>query len=101
MDKKQYKKATSGDVVKLVNKGDSVSGVYLGYEESKQYTGTYAVKVKNPASESATVVFVSGIVIDLIKTNNIIPGMDIMIEFKGMGQNKIGQEYKTYDVYYA
>lgn len=96
----KMQKLVSGEVVKFEKSGDSISGTFISYEESKTYPGSYAVKIKNPADERPKTVFVSGIVIDLIKTNNIQPGQSIMIEFKGKVKTKDGKkEYNNYDVY--
>ena len=102
MENKKFKEATSGDVVKFDKVGDSVSGILLGYEESKQYPNSYAVKIKNPAKEKPIVCFVSGIVIDLFKTNQIVSGSEIMIEYQGKKKSKsTGMEYNDYKVFFA
>lgn len=94
-----FREATSGDVVKFEKEGDSVQGTYVGYEESKQYPNSYAVRVKN--GEGIKTVFTSGIVLDLIKTNSIVAGTEIKIVFKGKKKTSDGKrEYNDYKVYY-
>lgn len=95
----EFKQAVSGDVVKFEEAGDTLEGIYVGYEESKQYPGSFAIKVKD--GDDVKIAFASGIVIDLIKSNNIQANMDIKIVFKGMAKTKDGtKEYKTYEVFY-
>jgi hypothetical protein len=99
-EQKKLKKLTSGNVFKFEKAGDSVSGKLVGYEESKMFPNSYAVKIKNPANNDNTIVFVSEIVISKLKDANIQPGQDVMIEFLGMVKSeKSGMEYKNYDVY--
>jgi hypothetical protein len=101
-ENKKFKEAVSGDVVKLDKEGASVAGVLIGYEESKMFPGSYAVKLRNPAKETPFVVFVSNIVIQKIKDSNIQIGQDLMIEFTGMKKSaSSGMEYKDYKVFYA
>lgn len=95
----EYKEATSGDVVKFKNEGDSVEGVYQGYEESKQYPDSYALKIK--VGEDLKVVFVSGIVIDLIESNSVMKGQDVKLEYTGKKKSeKTGRNYNTYKLLY-
>jgi len=102
VDTKKFKEATSGDVVKFEKVGDNISGVLIGWEESRQYPNSYAVKIKNPADEKPKVVFVSAIVIDLFKSNNITAGNDIMIQYQGKKKSQTsGMEYNDYKVFFA
>lgn len=99
---KQFKQAVSGDVYKFEKIGDSISGIFISIEESKMYPNSYALKIKNPAKENPTVIFVSGIVLELIRSNNIQSGMDIMIEYAGKKKStKSGMEYHDYKVFYV
>jgi hypothetical protein len=99
---KKFKEAKSGNVYKFEKEGDSISGTLISWEESRTYPNSYAVKVRNPSQEQPIVVFVSGIVIDLFKSNNIQAGMDVMIEYKGKKTStKSGMEYNDYKVYFA
>ena len=99
MGNEEFKKATPGDVVKFEKAGDTISGKYIGYEESKQYAKSYAVKVDT--AEGIKAVFVSGIVIDLIESNSITKGTEIIIEYLGKKKSETsGREYNTYDLHY-
>lgn len=99
MGEKDFKEATSGDMVKLENEGDSIQGTYLGIEQSKQYKDSFALKVR--VGEDTKVVFVNNIVADLIATNSIIPGSEIKLEYLGMKDNKAGTfKYKDYKLYF-
>ncbi len=96
---KDFKEATSGDVFKFEKAGDSIEGVYQGYEESRQYPDSYAVRIKQ--GDEVRVVFVSGIVIDKLTANGVKAGQEINIEFLGKKQNqKKTQEYNDYKVLY-
>jgi hypothetical protein len=100
MEPTKLKKLTSGQVVKFEAAGDSISGKLVGWEESRQYPGSYALKVKNPADSDNKVVFVSEICISKLKDNNVQPGQDIMVEFLGkVKAEKSGREYNDYNVY--
>lgn len=95
----KMKEATSGEVIKLEKEGDSIEGIYNGYEESKQFKGSYAVKIS--VDGKPNVVFVSGIVVDLIETNSIKIGMKIKIQYTGKQKSsKSGMDYNTYKVFY-
>jgi hypothetical protein len=99
-ENKKLKELGSGDVIKLENAGDSISGMLISWEESRMFPGSYAVRLRNPNKEQPQVVFVSNVVIDKIKLNNIQPGQDIMIEFAGLVKSgKSGMSYKNYKVY--
>jgi hypothetical protein len=96
----KLKKITSGVVFKFEKAGDSISGKFISYEESKMFPSSYIVKIRNPANEENNILFVSEIVISKLKDANIQPGQDIMIEFLGLVKSeKSGMEYKNYDVY--
>ncbi len=100
MADKEYKEAASGDVVKFENAGDFAEGELVGYEESKQYPNSYAVRFKDSDGE-IKVVFVSGIVIDLFNSNSIKNGQEIKIEYLGKEKTKDGKrEYNNYKVLY-
>lgn len=93
------KEATSGDVFKFEKKGDAIEGVYMGYEASKQFPSSFALRVS--VSGKPVVAFVSGIVIDLIKTNNIMSGQKVRVEFLGKKKTQDGKkEYNDYKVMY-
>jgi len=95
----EYVKAKTGNVIKLSEKGDSVEGKYLGWEESAMYNKSYGIKLEIDGEPS--VVFVSSIVTDLIATNQIKEGMKIKIVFEGKVPNKAGtHEYNDYSVYF-
>ena len=95
----EFKEATSGDVVKFEKEGDNLEGTYLGHEESKQYPGSYAVKIRK--NDEVKVVFVSAIVIDLIKGNGIVPGTEVKIDFLGKKKTQDGKrEYNDYKLLY-
>lgn len=97
---KEMKEATSGDVVKFENEGDSIEGTFLGYEESRQYKGSYAVSFKE--GDKSKVVFVSGIVVDLIKRNSIEIGQHIRIVFQGKKKTSDGKrDYNDYKLFYS
>ena len=82
-----FKKATAGDVVKL-EIGDHIEGSFQGYEPSKQFPDSFAVRIKQ--GDDIKVVFVSKIVTDLIDSNGILSGQQIRIFFKGMKKNEAG-----------
>lgn len=99
MTEKEYKEATSGNVVKFENPGDSLEGIYLGYDVSSQYNESYCVRIKD--GDELKAVFVSGIVIDLIKTNKITEGMNMKIEYLGKQKTQDGKrEYNNYKVFF-
>lgn len=92
--------ATSGDVFKFENAGDFIQGIFLGYEESKTYPGSYSVKVSQE-NQKIKVVFVSGIVIDKIKANQIEPGDTIKIDYLGKRKTQDGKkDYNDYKVFF-
>lgn len=94
-----YEEATPGDVIKFEKPGDFVEGIYIGYEESRQFPGSFALKYA--VSQNVKVVFVSGIVIDLIRTNSIEKGDKIKVLFEGKKKNKAGtHEYNDYKVFF-
>jgi len=96
----KFKELKSGDVVKFTKPGESISGTFISIEESKQFANSYAVKLK--VGDDIKVVFVSNIVADMLKTNNVQPGSDLMIEFTGKKTSeKSGMDYNTYKVYAA
>lgn len=95
----EWKEAKSGDVIKFENEGDSLEGIYQGFEESTQYPGSYAIKVKK--GEDIKVGFTSKIVTDLLKSNGINIGQEIKIIYTGMQTTKDGsKEYKSYSLQY-
>ena len=99
MEKNEYKEATTGNVVKFVKQGDSIEGAFIGTEESKQFQGSYALSVSD--KEETKVAFVSGIVIDLIKKNGIIPGNQIKVVFQGKKKTQDNKrEYNDYKVFF-
>lgn len=91
----EWKKATSGEVVKLAP-GENLEGVFVGIEVSKQFTGSYAFKVKQ--GDDIKTVFVNNIVSDLINTNQIKPGMSVRLLMMNKKKNKKGQEYSDYEL---
>lgn len=92
----EYKEATSGDVVKFEKEGDSLEGKYVGHEESAQYKNSFALKI-DVKDKGVKVVFVSNIVIDLLKTNSIKQGQQIKVEFLGLVENQAKTfKYKDY-----
>lgn len=99
MGDEELKQATSGDVVKFENEGDAVEGKLIGFEPSRQYPDSYAVRVQT--SEGVKIVFTSGIVVSLIEANNISKGQYVKIVYKGKKKNKEGtREYNDYDLFY-
>jgi len=97
---KKYKQATSGDVIKFTRKGDKLAGTLISWEESKQFANSFAVKVK--VAGEVKVVFVSSIVIDLIKSNGIKEGDEILIRYEGKKTSeKSGMDYNDYSVFYT
>lgn len=95
-----FKEATGGDVVKFENEGDKLEGIYRGHEESKQFPNSYALSVETGKDE-VKVVFVSGIVIDLINKNDIAKGTQIKLEFLGLKKTQDGKrEYNDYKLLY-
>jgi hypothetical protein len=99
MTEKEYKEATSGDVIKFVNDGDSIEGVLMGYEESQQYPDSFAVHVKT--NDGLKCVFVSKMVIDKFKAHNIMLQDEIKIVFNGKKPTQDGKrEYNDYSVFY-
>lgn len=96
---KEFKEATGGNVVKFEKEGDSIEGTFLGYEESKQYEKSYAVRIKD--GEVNKVVFVSNIVIDLIRSNQIQIGQEIRIVYQGKKKTIDGKkEYNDYKLFF-
>ena len=92
------KQAKSGDVVKL-EVGEYLEGSYMGYEESKTYPGSYALKIRK--GDDTKVTFVNNIAIDLIESNGIKQGDFIRVFFKGMRKNEAGTySYKEYEIFY-
>jgi len=88
----------TGDVYKFTATGQKIEGIYMGYEESKQYPQSYAVKMN--VEGTLQVVFVSAIVIDMLNSNDIIKGKKIQIEFLGKIKTKDGKRtYNNYKVY--
>ena len=94
-----YKQAQSGEIIKLDTPGLIIEGIYLGYEESKQFPGSWALRIK--IVDDIKVVFVNNIVVDLIESNNIKKNQEIKLEFLGMKKaEKSGREYKDFNLYY-
>lgn len=94
----QMQELKTGDVYKFTATGQKIEGIYMGYEESKQYPQSYAVKMN--VEGTLQVVFVSAIVIDMLNSNDIIKGKKIQIEFLGKIKTKDGKRtYNNYKVY--
>ena len=94
-----YKKATSGDVVKFETDGDFVEGKLIGFEPSRQFPDSYAVKVET--EDGIKVVFVSGIVVDLINANSVKKGQQVKLLFKGKKDNKAKTaKYNDYELFF-
>lgn len=95
-----WTKATSGNLIKFETPNASLSGNFLSIEESNQFSGSYLVKVTKE-DNSVYAVFVSGLVKDLLETNNIQKGHKIKIVFLGKKKTQDGKkEYNAYEVFY-
>jgi len=95
----EYKQATSGDVVKFEKEGDAIEGKLMTTEPSRQFPDSYALKVET--TEGVKVVFVSGIVIDLITSNGVKSGQQIKVVYKGKKDNKAKTaKYNDYELYF-
>lgn len=94
-----WNQATSGDVVKFEKDGDAIEGKLIGFEPSRQYPDSYAVKVDT--KDGIKIVFVSGIVVDLISSNSLKKGQEIKIVYKGKKRNKKDTaDYNDYELLY-
>jgi len=91
------KELTSGEIKKFEKKGDSISGIFICYQESRQYPGSYVVKLENDGNVIGA--FVSGIVVDLLTVNNVKKDTPIMVEYQGTVTSAKGRDYKDYKVY--
>jgi hypothetical protein len=98
IDKKDFKKASGAVVIKLEKKGDIASGKFISLEESKMYSGSYALKFDDG---QVKVCFVNSIGKDLITENGVKQGDDFILEHNGCQKAKTsGMEYHTYNLYY-
>lgn len=97
----EWIKASSGDIKKLQKAGDSIEGFFLGYESSPTFKDSYIVKISDE-NKQIKAVFVSGIVVGLIRDNQIELGKKIRIVYKGKKPNRAKtKEYNDYEVYYC
>ena len=95
----EFKEAVDADVIKFEKEGDAIEGEFRGYEESKQYAKSYAIKINTAAG--LKVVFASGILIDKLETNSVKSGQQIRITFLGKKKaEKSGREYNDYKLEY-
>lgn len=94
----EFKKLENMEVVKLENSGDNIEGIYRGFDESRQYPGSYALKIETGGK--VRIVFVSNIVIDLLTAHNIEQGREINVLYTGKKKSEnSGREYKTYELF--
>ena len=97
---KEWKKAESGQVFKFVKENDSVEGIYLGHEQSKMYPESFAVTLKRP-DDTIVIVFVSNIIAELLKKNQIHINQKIKIVYLGKKKSETsGMEYNNYELYF-
>lgn len=95
-----YEEAKETDIIKFEKSGDYLEGEYLDFEESRQYPGSFIIKVNTDTGLKG--VFVSGIVIDKIRNNMIKQGVLIKIEYLGKKKTQDNKrEYNDYKLYFA
>jgi len=97
----EMQEAKPADVVKFEKEGDNIEGIYLGHEESKQYPKSYALKFCSKLGGVNKVVFVSAILIDLLKTNLINIEDSIKIVYQGKKKTADNtREYNDYKLFF-
>lgn len=97
--KQKWKTLTSGNVVKMKEAGDKVTGKFLKLEESALHKGSYVVTLQDTETEENKVVFVNNIVKDLIEKNEVAIGSIICIELTEWSKAGSGMDYKNFTVH--
>lgn len=102
MTNENWTKLDAGNVFKLENDGDSVTGYFKGIKESGMYAGSFAVDLQDTETKEIKTVFVSNIVSDIIAKNEIQKDDLICVELKEwLKSQQTGMKYKNFVVHKA